>query len=101
MRRMGFGKGFGAKGMMAKGGFFKGIFGFVGGIFKLLFFGIFLFIFLIVGIIIFFAMKKRFNNPNGYYDNKYTQNNKDRNNQNKNEDDIIDVEIVDSYPKKR
>ena len=41
MKGAAFAKGLGAKGIAAKGGFLKGIFGFVGGIFKFLFFGFF------------------------------------------------------------
>jgi hypothetical protein len=93
MKGAAFGKmgGFGAKGMAAKGGFFKGIFGFVGGIFKFMFFGFFLLIFLIVGMILFFSMRKKmqnFQNENVNYGEKK-------------DDDIIDVEIIEEKPIKR
>jgi uncharacterized membrane protein len=89
MRSAGFGKmgGFGAKGMAAKGGFFKGIFGFFGGILKFMFFGFFLLIFLIVGLVMFFSMKKKMENQ------KFRDVNS--------KDDIIDAEIIDSHPIKK
>ena len=91
MRGMGF-KAMGAKGMVAKGGFLKGIFGFVGGIFKLLFFGFFLIIFLIVAFALFFIMKRKtaeLKNDTPRYTGK------------KEDEDIIDAEIIENYPTKR
>ena len=91
MRGMGFAKGIGAKGMAAKGGLFKGIFGFFGGIFKMLFFGFFLLIFLIVGLVVFFFMRKKINEGMKSYKNSTPSKN----------DDIIDAEIIENYPAKR
>jgi uncharacterized membrane protein len=90
MKGMGFAK-VGAKGLAAKGGFLKGIFGFVGGVFKLLFFGFFLIIFLIIGLVLFFAMRKKLQNQNFKYPKNHS----------KEEDDIIDAEIIETYPTKR
>ncbi|WP_457560296.1 hypothetical protein [Caminibacter sp.] len=97
MKGAAFGKigGFGVKGMAAKGGFLKGIFGFIGGIFKLFFFGIFLIVFLIIGLVLYFSMRKKMQNfQNGNYNNF-------RDNYNKKDDDIIDVEIIEEKPIKR
>jgi len=91
MRGMGFGKGMLGKGAMAKGGMAKGIFGFIGGFFKLIFFGFFLIILLIVGLIAYFALKR-----------KISQNAQNFNYKDKSDDNIIDAEIIDErYPIKR
>jgi len=94
MKGAAFAKGLGAKGIAAKGGFLKGIFGFVGGIFKFLFFGFFLIVFLIIGLMMFFMMRKKMQN----YSNPNFQSPRPPK---KEDEDIIDVEIVENYPTKR
>lgn len=89
MKHMGMGmKGFGAKGVAS-----KGFFGFIGGFFKLLFFGVFFIVFIVIGMFLFLAMRKKLQNQNFQV--------KDNFNSTKNSDDIIDVEIVDNHPVKR
>ncbi len=102
MRHMGFGKaaGFGAKGMAAKGGIFKGIFGFIGGIFKLMFFGFFIIIFLIVAAVFYFFMKKRMKDFQNRGFDTYADNSRNYPKKEKN-DDIIDVEIIEDKPTRR
>ncbi|NPA11728.1 MAG: hypothetical protein GXO62_05765 [Epsilonproteobacteria bacterium] len=96
MKGAAFAKGIGAKGLAAKGGFLKGIFGFFGGIIKLFFFGVFLIIFLIVGVILYFSMRKKFqsyqNNQNFQYQNR---------NPRRDDEEIIDAEIIENYPTRR
>jgi len=93
MKGAAFAKSLGAKGLAAKGGFLKGIFGFVGGIFKLIFFGFFLIIFLIVGLMIYFMMRKKMQN--------YDPQNFQRPKPPREDEDIIDAEIIETYPTKR
>jgi len=91
MRGMGFGKGMMGKGAMAKGGMAKGLFGFIGGFFKLIFFGFFLIILLVVGLIAYFMLKR-----------KISQNTQSFNYPDKNDENIIDAEIIEEkYPIKR
>ena len=92
MRGMGFSKGMMGKGAVAKGGMAKGFFGFIGGVFKFLFFGFFLIMLLIVGLIAYFALKR-----------KISQNRTQNFNYNsKSNEDIIDAEVIEEkYPIKK
>ncbi len=89
MKHMGMGmKGFGAKGVVS-----KGFFGLIGGFFKLLFFGVFFIAFIVIGMFLFLAIRKKLQNQNFQARDNFTSS--------KNSDDIIDVEIVDNHPVKR
>jgi uncharacterized membrane protein len=52
----------------------KGFFGFIVGFFKMLFFGIFFIIFAVVGLILFFAMRKKMQNQNFQSKDNFTKN---------------------------
>ncbi|WP_456480571.1 hypothetical protein [Nautilia sp.] len=66
----------------------KGFFGMIGGFFKFLFFGVFFIILLIVGLVFFFAMRKKINQTQNF--SGYKSNQKDEN--------VIDAEVIDSHP---